>query len=106
MRIIAKFRQSIGVFIPHIISLLSGANWGVPLAGAKILARLSETGKNIECFGLVLLMRIVAECQEAIVAVIPQIVSLLSDINRDVSMAAAETLAQLSKQSKYLIVMI
>jgi HEAT repeat protein len=100
MSSVAEFRESIVSTIPQIIAFLSDSNWGVCLAGADALLKLSEQGKNIEYSGLALLMSTIAEFQEFIRPAIPQIIALLSDSNSYVSSVGANTLLKLSEQGK------
>ena len=44
--LIAEFRESIGRAISEIISLLNAGYWGVRMAGADALSKLSERGKE------------------------------------------------------------
>jgi HEAT repeat protein len=100
MSTVAEFRESIGSTIPQIITFLHDSDRGVCLAGANTLSKLSEQGKNIKYSGLALVMSSVAEFQVSIVPAIPQIIALLSNSDRGVRSAGANTLSKLSEQGK------
>jgi hypothetical protein len=102
MSSVAEFQESIGSAIPQIIAFLSDSNWGVCLAGANALLKLSEQGKNIKYSSLALLMSSVAGLRESIRSAIPQIITFLSDSSSDVRLGSAKALLELSKQGKTL----
>jgi HEAT repeat protein len=100
MSSVAEFQESIGSTIPQIIAFLSDSDSYVRLAGANILLKLSEQGKNINYSGLALLMSTVAVFQESIGSAIPQIIAFLGDSNSDVRLAGANALSKVSDQGK------
>ena len=96
--LVAEFRESIRPAIPQIIALFSDSEWGVRVAGARALSKLSEYGNISSFFDLNVVDVLVAEFREAIRHHIPQIIALLSHGEWDVRGVGAGALSKLSEQ--------